>query len=126
MQLDINSPYVLASVYFQEPAKQAVEMLGSVPEYLLCDALDLREQLEIKQESIIRGDQKIYSISCASIIAKVTRDNLMSALGGEYLKYEFAKHKGYGTRLHQEKLREYGVSDIHRRSYRPIKELICE
>lgn len=106
-------------------AKQAVAMMKTESDYLLTDALDLREYITCEQEAIIKGDQKIYSISCASIIAKVTRDNLMSALGGEYSKYEFHKHKGYGTKLHQAKLVEHGVSDIHRRSYKPIKAL-CE
>ncbi len=107
-------------------AKQAVGMLKIAPDYLLCDALDLREQLDIEQEAIIKGDQKVYSISCASILAKVTRDNLMTSLGGEYTKYVFDKHKGYGTKLHQEKLKLHGVSDIHRKSYKPVKELLGE
>jgi ribonuclease HII len=107
-------------------SKQAVEMLASKPDYLLCDALDLRQLVDIEQEAIIKGDQKIYTISCASIIAKVTRDNLMSSLGGNYSVYEFGRHKGYGTKLHQEMLSKYGVSDIHRRSYRPVKELLGE
>jgi len=102
-------------------AKEAVSMMKIKADYMLTDALDLREQIDCEQESIIKGDQKIYSISCASIIAKVTRDNLMSALAGEYSKYSFHKHKGYGTKLHQQKLAEHGVSDIHRRSYKPIK-----
>ncbi len=107
-------------------AKQAVEMLKSTPDYLLCDALDLSEQLKIEQEAIIKGDQKIYSISCASILAKVTRDNLMSSLASEYSCYEFAKHKGYGTKLHQENLRKYGVSNIHRVTYKPVRALLGE
>ncbi len=107
-------------------AKQAVEMLRDPPEYLLCDALDLNQQISVSQEAIIKGDQKIYSISCASILAKVTRDNLMSSLGGEYDCYEFSRHKGYGTKLHRENLRKYGVSDIHRLSYKPVKALLGE
>lgn len=106
-------------------AKEAVAMMKTQSDYLLTDALDLREHIHCEQEAIIKGDQKIYSISCASIIAKVTRDNLMSSLGGEYSKYYFYKHKGYGTKLHQEMLAKHGVSDIHRRSYRPVKAL-CE
>jgi len=102
-------------------AKEAVEMLNTKTDFLLIDCLDLRKHIDVEQESIIRGDQIIYSISCASIIAKVTRDNLMSGLAGKYLNYEFYKHKGYGTKLHQARLAEYGVSDIHRRSYKPIK-----
>lgn len=107
-------------------AKEAVAMLKTPPDYLLCDALDLRKQIAVDQESIIKGDQKIYSISCASVIAKVTRDNIMSSLGGEYAVYEFGKHKGYGTKLHQEKLAQYGVSSLHRISYKPVKALLKE
>lgn len=106
-------------------AKEAVAMMKTRADYLLVDALDLRDHIDCEQEAIIKGDQKIYSISCASIIAKVTRDNLMSTLGGEYTKYQFHKHKGYGTRLHQAMLAEHGVSKIHRRSYKPIKAY-CE
>ena len=102
-------------------AKEAVEMMEIKADYMLTDALDLREHIKCEQEAITKGDQKIYSISCASIIAKVTRDNLMTALGGEYARYEFGRHKGYGTRLHQEKLAQHGASKIHRRSYKPVK-----
>lgn len=105
-------------------AKEAFEMMKTRGDYLLADALDLRQHIECEQEAVIKGDQKIYSISCASIIAKVTRDNLMSNLGGEYSKYLFYKHKGYGTKLHQEMLAKHGVSDIHRRSYKPIKGIL--
>ena len=106
-------------------AKEAVAMMKTEPDYLLVDCLDLTKHIECEQVSIIKGDQKIYSISCASIIAKVTRDNLMSTLGGEYAKYGFHKHKGYGTSLHQEMLALHGVSNIHRRSYKPVKAF-CE
>jgi ribonuclease HII len=102
-------------------AKQAIEMLSVETDYILIDCLDLKKHIAIEQESIIHGDQIIYSISCASIIAKVTRDNLMSNLAGTYSKYEFYKHKGYGTKLHKARLAEHGVSDIHRRGYKPIK-----
>lgn len=106
-------------------AREAVAMMKTRADYLLTDALDLHEHIDCSQEAIIKGDQKIYSISCASIIAKVTRDNLMSSLGGEYSKYYFHKHKGYGTKLHQEMLARHGVSNIHRRSYKPIR-VLCE
>ncbi len=102
-------------------AKQAVEMLKIQADYMLVDCLDLTKHLEIEQESVVHGDQIIYSISCASIIAKVTRDNLMSNLAGDYSKYEFYKHKGYGTKLHQAKIAKFGLTDLHRRSYKPIK-----
>lgn len=100
---------------------QALEMLSVPPEYILADYLDLKKHTEIPFEAIVGGDNKIYSISCASIIAKVTRDNIMSSLGGEYGRYEFYKHKGYGTKRHQLLLEKYGPSDLHRKSYEPIK-----
>jgi len=103
-------------------AKQAVESLKIKPDYLLTDALDLREYLDVKQEAFIKGDQKIYSISCASIIAKVSRDVIMKELDHEYGIYQFSKHKGYGTALHQELLNTFGPSNIHRKSYAPIKK----
>jgi len=106
-------------------AKEAVAMMKTKSDYLLVDALDLRKHIDCDQEAIIKGDQKVYTISCASVIAKVTRDNLMSALGGDYAKYDFQKHKGYGTKLHQERLATHGVSNIHRRSYKPVK-VYCE
>jgi len=105
-------------------AKEAVAMMKTQPDYLLIDALDLTSHILCDQEAVIKGDQKIYSISCASVIAKVTRDNLMSALGGDYGNYGFSKHKGYGTKLHQEMLAKHGVSDIHRRSYKPVKAFL--
>jgi ribonuclease HII len=105
-------------------AKEALEMLQNKPTYLLTDFLKLEKHTDIPHEAIVDGDAQIYSISCASIIAKVTRDNIMSALGGDYKKYEFKKHKGYGTKRHQELLAAYGPCDIHRRSFAPIKELL--
>lgn len=105
-------------------AKEAVSMTKNTPDYLLTDALDLRKQIDIKQELFVKGDQKIYTISCASIIAKVTRDNLMRNLSGEYKKYQFNLHKGYGTALHTKLLDEYGICDIHRKSYKPIKKYL--
>jgi ribonuclease HII len=105
-------------------AKEAINMLKNQPDYLLTDALDLTSHFSCQQKSVIKGDQKIYSISCASIIAKVTRDNLMSNLGSDYEHYEFYLHKGYGTKRHQELLARYGPSDLHRFSYKPIKRYL--
>ncbi len=105
-------------------AKEAVLMAKNKPKYLLTDALDLRKHLDIPQERFVKGDQKIYTISCASIIAKVTRDSLMLNLSGEYKRYRFELHKGYGTKLHTEMLELYGASDIHRKSYKPVKRYL--
>lgn len=105
-------------------AKEALEMLQDKPHYLLTDFLKLEKHTDIPHEAIVDGDALIYSISCASIIAKVTRDNIMSGLGGEYLNYQFSRNKGYGTKKHQELLEKYGPCDIHRKSYAPIKALL--
>lgn len=71
-------------------------------------------------EYIVRGDSKIKQIMAASIVAKVTRDNLMRDFEEQFPEYGFAQHKGYGTQLHQKTLQDFGVSEIHRRSYKPI------
>ena len=68
-------------------------------------------------DTIIKGDDKIPAISCASILAKVSRDRFMHALDSQYDIYEFGRHKGYGTKLHKELIGEYGLSDIHRKSF---------
>ena len=69
------------------------------------------------QKTIIRGDQTEPVISLASIVAKVRRDRLMKRLAEEYPLYGFERHKGYGTELHYERIKEHGLCNIHRRSY---------
>lgn len=73
---------------------------------------------------IIDGDAIHYSIAAASILAKHTRDELMNELDLLYPQYNFKNHKGYGTKEHQQKLKEFGISPIHRKSYKPIQKLI--
>jgi len=72
---------------------------------------------ELNYETVIEGDVKIFEISCASILAKVTRDRIMRDYCKEYPKYKFSKHKGYGTKEHIRLVREYGISAIHRHSF---------
>lgn len=91
------------------------------PDLVLVDAE--RIDTDIAQRSIIKGDDRIYAISCASIIAKVTRDRLMIDYSREYPGYGFEKHKGYGTAAHYEALRHRGVLPIHRRSFLHGKDL---
>jgi ribonuclease HII len=85
-------------------------------EFVLIDALTL-DSVPLPQMGIIKGDAHSISIAAASIIAKVYRDNLMKELDSVYPGYGFAKHKGYGTKLHYEGLRELGMCEIHRRSF---------
>ena len=73
--------------------------------------------------AIVGGDDRIESISAASIIAKTARDRLMVAMHARYPHYEFARHKGYGTELHRARLREHGPCPEHRRSFSPVRAL---
>lgn len=89
---------------------------GHVIDYILFDAMKI-EDIDIQQESIIKGDAKVLAIAAASIIAKVTRDLMMVAYDNEYPGYAFAKNKGYGTKEHYEGLHAQGMCPIHRRSF---------
>ena len=77
----------------------------------------------IKLNSIIKGDQKVISISLASIIAKVTRDLIMKNYDKKYLGYNFSKNFGYGTKEHRKGIEEFGICDIHRKSFKPISTI---
>ena len=100
---------------------QAIEQLAQPPDFLLIDALTL-PRLRTPQKGIIKGDKLCISISCASIIAKVTRDRMMQELDQIYPGYGFAQHKGYGTKQHLACLQRLGPSSIHRHSFAPVKE----
>ena len=99
---------------------KAVKNLKINPDIVLIDAVKL--DIELPQENIIKGDAKSYNIASASILAKVYRDRLMKTLDLKYPQYKFAKHKGYGTKEHIEKLRFYGKCDLHRESF--IKKIM--
>ena len=92
------------------------------PEYLLVDALDLSE-FGIPCKAIIKGDQISTTIAAASIVAKVSRDALMTKFNDLYPNYKFDSNKGYGTKIHIESLEKYGASPIHRNSFAPIYNL---
>ena len=92
------------------------------PDLILVDALNGIDTLKIPYMSIIKGDAKCYSISVASILAKVTRDRIMRKYDELYPEYGFAKHKGYGTKAHIEKIKEIGPCPIHRKTF--IKNFI--
>lgn len=103
--------------------QRAVEALSVKPEFALIDG-NRCPQLDCPAESVIKGDSKIPAISAASIIAKVARDREMVTLDKQYPGYGLAKHKGYPTKAHIQALKELGVTDIHRRSYAPVRQLI--
>jgi len=102
--------------------QRAVAVLSITPHLALIDG-HMLPLLDIPAKGIVKGDSLEPCISAASIIAKVERDNEMIKLDAKYPGYGFASHKGYGTKLHQESLKNLGVSDIHRKSFKPIAEL---
>ena len=103
--------------------KLAVDQLWPPPESLLIDYMSLPEA-KLPQKGITKGDSLCFSIACASIIAKVTRDHLMIELDRTYPGYGLTHHKGYGTREHLACLRRLGPSPIHRRSFKPVKDML--
>ncbi|MFC1977277.1 ribonuclease HII [Chloroflexota bacterium] len=103
--------------------KLAVDQLSPPPDTLLIDYMHLPD-VKLPQKGIIHGDSLCFSIACASIIAKVTRDHLMIELDKAYPGYGLARHKGYGTREHLDCLGQLGPSPIHRQSFKPVKDLI--
>lgn len=101
--------------------RNAVDGLLVKPDIALIDG-NQKPGLSIEQRTVVKGDAKSMSIAAASILAKVTRDRFMLEIDKKYPQYQFAKHKGYGTKLHYECIAEYGVSDVHRRSF--LKKII--
>lgn len=95
----------------------SLKELKTKPDIILVDALRDIDTLQIPYRSVIKGDAKIYSIACASIIAKVTRDRIMREWDNIYPQYGFATHKGYGTAKHIAAIKEYGLCSLHRRSF---------
>jgi len=96
---------------------EAIKGLEIKPNTILVDALTGIDTCGISYTSIIKGDAKSYSIAAASIIAKVTRDRMMRQWDEIYPQYGFEKHKGYGTKMHYESIKENGMCPIHRRSF---------
>jgi ribonuclease HII len=103
--------------------KRAVQGLHIQPQQVLVDGLYC-PQTGIPSQAIVKGDSKVAAISAASILAKTARDELMLKLHEQYPQYGFDGHKGYPTASHIAALREHGVSDVHRRSFRPVRELL--
>ncbi|MBE1446381.1 ribonuclease HII [Paenibacillus sp. OAS669] len=102
--------------------KQAVEQLNPGPEYLLVDAEKV--DLSLPQMALIHGDAISQSIAAASIIAKVTRDRMCLHWDVEFPEYGIALHKGYATKLHRERITEYGATPMHRKSF--LKNILVQ
>ena len=123
--IGVKDNHVIDQVNIYEATKlamlEAIQELAPQPQHLLIDAMKL--DLPISQTSIIKGDANSLSIAAASIVAKVTRDQMMTAYDQEYPGYDFAQNAGYGTTRHLEGLEKQGVTPIHRRSFEPIKSM---
>lgn len=106
----------------KEGLTMAVKELNPKPDLIIVDALSKIDTEGILYKSIIKGDAKCYSIACASIIAKVTRDRIMRQWDEVYPQYGFIKHKGYGTAAHISAIKEYGLCPLHRLSF--VKNIV--
>lgn len=89
---------------------------------ILLDGNKKIPNFSLEQRAIVSGDKLIKSISAASIYAKVTRDRMMGEMHEKYPEYNFAQHKGYGTKIHMDALKKYGPCEIHRKSFRPVRK----
>ena len=125
--IGIKDNQVIDQVNIYEATKlammEAIGQLEPQPQHLLIDAMKL--DLPISQTSIIKGDANSLSIAAASIVAKVTRDQMMEEFDRKYPGYDFAQNAGYGTAKHLAGLDQLGVTPIHRRSFEPVKSM-CE
>ena len=104
--------------------RRAVLALGTRPGLVLVDGNRLPDLDAYRMRAIVKGDSTEPCISAASILAKQYRDRQMLELDRIYPEYQFARHKGYPTELHRELLKQHGVSPVHRRSFRPVRELL--
>lgn len=125
--IGVKDNQVIDQVNIYEATKlammEAIGQLEPQPQHLLIDAMRL--DLPIPQTSIIKGDANSLSIAAASIVAKVTRDQMMEEFDCEYPGYDFTQNAGYGTANHLAGLHKLGVTPIHRRSFEPVKSM-CE
>ena len=125
--IGVKDNQVIDQVNIYEATKlammEAIGQLEPQPQHLLIDAMKL--DFPIPQTSIIKGDANSLSIAAASIVAKVTRDQMMEEFDKEYPGYDFAQNAGYGTAKHLAGLDKLGVTPIHRRSFEPVKSM-CE
>ena len=112
---------ILQATFFA--MKEAVKKLFLIPDYLLFDG-HLFPQMNIPSKAIVKGDSLSLSIAVASIIAKRTRDEMMREYDRLWPEYGFAKHKGYGTQFHRDRIKIHGPCPLHRKTFEPIKSML--
>ena len=118
---EIDEINILQATYLA--MKRAVDSLSIKPDYILVDG-NRDPMFGTDTELVVKGDSLSASIAAASVLAKVTRDRFMLEIDKKYPQYQSSKHKGYGTKLHYEMIAEYGISDVHRRTF--LKKLTGE
>lgn len=125
--ISIIGNQVIDDINIYEATKQAmtraIDQLDPMPDHVLIDAVKL-EELHMSSESIVKGDQKSITIAAASIIAKVTRDQLMSDIHTEHPAYGFSSNMGYGTKHHLDMLLVHGITPYHRKTFAPVKNVM--
>ena len=112
---EIEKYNILEATYLA--MNRAIDGLSQKADFALIDGNRIPKNIKIPCETVVKGDSKSWSVAAASILAKVTRDRLMLEYDKKYPQYNFAKHKGYGTKAHYEAIKEYGVCEIHRLSF---------
>lgn len=121
-----DSPKRIDEINIREASKEAmikaINSLRIKPEHVLVDAMNL--EIDIPNTAIIHGDALSISIAAASVIAKVTRDNMMYELDKKYPEYDYKKNKGYPTKEHIEAIKKYGIKDFYRFTFSPVSEII--
>lgn len=104
--------------------KRSVSDLNLKPDFALIDGNKIPSDLPCDAASVVKGDSRVMAISAASILAKVTRDREMSVLDKNYPGYGLAQHKGYPTKVHVAALKELGATEIHRKSFKPVRDVL--
>jgi ribonuclease HII len=104
---------------------QAINKLGTKPNYILTDHFEIHKITKEHQQNITKGDNKSITIAAASILAKQHRDKLMRNAHKMYPIYDFTQHKGYGTKRHRELIKEHGPCALHRKSFEPVKSMLA-
>lgn len=121
---EIDQMNILQATF--EAMRRAVAALGIQPDTAIIDGNQTPKNFPCPCQTVVKGDGRSYSIAAASIAAKVYRDRLMTELAAKYPYYGFEKNAGYGTKAHIEGLQKYGIIAEHRKSYRPIQEIILQ